>query len=88
LIDLRAQPWWTPADRAELELIAHRLVDGVFAHRTGCETCAAGDLPCPHVRAAIEAVVEWRDLRVLLSRAEWLRARQDELDQAAEAGRR
>jgi hypothetical protein len=85
--DLRQQPWWTPADRAELDAFAYGLVDAVDAHKAaGCEVCAAGYPPCPFVTEAIGGVVEWRDLRVLLSRAAWLRAWQDELDQAG--GRR
>jgi hypothetical protein len=39
-------------------------------NRRGCVKC----LPCRHLRAAIREVVEWRDARVLLSRAEALRA--------------
>jgi hypothetical protein len=81
--DLRAQPWWTPADRADLDAFAHELVDAVHAHRgAGCELCAAGYPPCPVVREAIKRVVEWRQGRMLLSRATWLRARQDKRDEA------
>jgi hypothetical protein len=81
--DLRDQPWWTPADQAELEVFAYKLVDGVYEHRAaGCEVCAAGYPPCPVVTEATERVVEWRERRIMLSRATWLRARQDELDQA------
>jgi hypothetical protein len=86
--DLRQQPWWTPADRAELDAFAQRLVDAVHAHRAaGCEVCAAGYPPCPVVTKAVEQVVEWRDRRIMLSRAKWLRARQNELDEAV-GGRR
>jgi hypothetical protein len=84
--DLRDQAWWSDADRAELDALAHELVAAVFEHReAGCEVCAAGFPLCPAVRAAIERVVEWREARILLSRAAWLVARQDRLDQAAEA---
>jgi hypothetical protein len=87
VIDLRQQPWWTPADRAELDAFTRLMVDAVYGHReAGCEVCAAGYPPCPVVREAIERVVEWRDRRALLSRAAWLRTRQDELDQAVLAG--
>ena len=89
MIDLRQQPWWTPADRAELDAFAYELVDAVHTHRdSGCELCAAGYPSCPVVRAAITRVVEWRDPRVLLSRAAWLRARQDRLDEAVSEARR
>jgi hypothetical protein len=87
VIDLRQQPWWTPADRAELAAFTRGLVDAVFTHRKAdCEVCAAGYPPCPVITNAIERLVEWRDVRILLSRAAWLRARQDCLDDAA--GRR
>jgi hypothetical protein len=76
--DLREQPWWTLADRAELDAIAHQLVDSVQSHRrAGCEVCAAGFPPCPKVQEAIAIAVEWRDARIVLSRAKWERARQD-----------
>lgn len=81
MTDLRSQPWWTEADRAELDVVVHLLVDGLAAHEeTGCTTCEAGYPPCPKVTRAIEAVVEWRDRRVLTSKAAWLRAIQDHLD--------
>jgi hypothetical protein len=79
VIDLRDQAWWTPADAAELDLIVRELVDNAFLHRSKCEICIAGER-CPKLRAAIEAVVEWRDLRVLASKAAWLRMIQDHLD--------
>jgi hypothetical protein len=85
--DLRDQPWWTPADQAELDAFAYGLVDAVDAHKAaGCEVCAVGYPPCPVVTEAIERVVEWREARRLLSLATWLRARQDERDEAG-AGR-
>jgi hypothetical protein len=39
------------------------------AHGDGCPRCN----PCVHVRNAIEEIVEWRELRVLRSKAAWLR---------------
>jgi hypothetical protein len=75
--DLRGQPWWTPADRAELDAIAHELVDTVFSHHeAGCRVCAAGWPPCPKVQKAIAVVEGWREARILLSRATWERSRQ------------
>jgi hypothetical protein len=38
-----------------------------------CVRCA----PCPHLQRAIAVVVEWRDVRVLLTRAEALRVERD-----------
>lgn len=81
--DLRAMPWWTAADAAELEVQVQELVDEVFEHRPGCGVCAAG-CACPVVRAAVEAVVEWRDDRMLRSRAAWLRVEQDQRDRDGE----
>jgi hypothetical protein len=79
--DLRAQPWWTEADRAELAVRTHELVVSAYAHReSGCEPCASGYPPCPFVLAVIAEVVTWRDDRILRSRAAWLRARQDRID--------
>jgi hypothetical protein len=86
--DLRSMPWWTPADRAELDVFVHELVADVDEHRqAGCDACAAR-MPCPFVVAAIERVVEWRDDRILRSKATWLRARQDWIDESAEVGNR
>lgn len=77
-VDLRSIPWWTPADRAELDVFVHELVDEVHWHReAGCRACRAGYPPCPFVAETIERVIEWRDDRVRRSRAAWLRVRQD-----------
>jgi hypothetical protein len=86
--DLRQQPWWTSADRAELDVRTHELVDSVAAHRgSGCEACASGYPPCPFIGAAIAEVVAWRDDRMLRSRAVWLRMRQDRVESAIEETR-
>jgi hypothetical protein len=84
--DLRQQAWWTPADCAELDAFTWALVDAVYAHReAGCELCTVGYPPCPVVGDAIERVIQWRQGRMLLSLAAWLRARQDERDEAVAA---
>ena len=44
-------------------------------NRRGCVRC----LPCPHLQAAIREVVDWREFRALLSRAEALRAQHEGL---------
>jgi hypothetical protein len=76
--DLRLQPWWTDADRAELDAITHELANSVRSHReAGCQACAAGFPPCPKVQKAIAVAVGWRDARILLSRAKWARSRQN-----------
>jgi hypothetical protein len=67
--------YWTDADQAELEVAIWELVSMIDEHRPTCETCAAGFPPCPVVAKAIEAVLEWRQRRALLSKAETLRQR-------------
>jgi hypothetical protein len=84
-VNLREQPWWTAADAAELDVLVHELVAAVEQHReTGCRTCAAGYPPCPGVQAAITVAIEWRETRILRSRARWERSRQDRLDKVME----
>ena len=76
--NLRSQPWWTAADAAEFDAIVHELIDSVSSHReAGCETCAAGHPPCPKVQKAIALTLEWREARILLSRAKWERTTQN-----------
>jgi hypothetical protein len=72
--------WWTDADQAELDVLTRALVDGIYEHRASCASCARGFPPCPHVRKAIEVVVDWRDARSKLSQARWLRWEQEFLD--------
>lgn len=48
------------------------------AHGDACVRCN----PCPSIRRAIEAVVEWREARDLRSRAESLRAEQNRREAA------
>jgi len=45
-----------------------------IAHGDSCARCK----PCPHLQTAIREVGEWREARILLSRAQALRAIQDE----------
>lgn len=70
--------WWTAADEAELQVLVHELVRVLWLHRDGCPDCRVdGALRfCGQARAAIEAALEWRDDRILRSKAAWLRARQ------------
>jgi hypothetical protein len=81
IADLRVQPWWTEADDAELDLLTAELVRVVFIHREHCATCRGerGVLYCDGIGEAIAAVLDWRDGRVLRSKAAWLRAREDEV---------
>ena len=67
--------WWTAADDAELDVIVWDLVRAGFAHRD-CLRCRELGAYCEPMRAAVEAVLDWRRARNLLSRAEHLRALQ------------
>lgn len=80
---------WTPADAAELDVLVHELADAYFEHRDRCDHCLAwrarlaGSTPCPYLGAAIEIVLEWRQKRLLLTRAEQLRLERRLITEAA-----
>lgn len=75
--DLSVQAWWTEADAAELDVLVHELVRVAMIHRERCSVCRGhGVLYCADMGEAIEAVLEWRDARILRSKAAWLRIRQ------------
>jgi hypothetical protein len=82
---LSSMPWWTDADTAELGALSFEFTRAVSIHREQCDTCRAGGPWCPVIRAAFDAVLEWRDSRRHRSRAAWLRARQDAADSVHEA---
>jgi hypothetical protein len=73
LRDLRAEVWWTEADAAELDVVAHAFVKAAYVHRERCGTCSSGGPWCLPLREALDGVVEWRHGRVLRSKAAWLR---------------
>ena len=57
-------PWWTEADQAEFDTAAWELV------------CVLdGDTDTVRRHEAIQALIDWRYRRNLLSKAEWLRRR-------------
>lgn len=72
---------WTPADAAELDVLLHELTGAYFDHRDRCAYCVAwrsntpGATPCPYLASAISIVLDWRERRQLLTRAENLRVR-------------
>jgi hypothetical protein len=66
-------PYWTVADQAELDALTWTLISDYFQHRPCCETCEAGYPPCPQLQAAIGAVLDWREARLWLSLARYLR---------------
>jgi hypothetical protein len=75
--------YWTPADQAELDVLVHGLVTDYSEHRQRCRACQPDPPPgiphpCPHLQAAIREVCYWREARILRSRAEALRAEQEE----------
>ena len=70
--------WWTEADQAELDLLTLELVRCSFAHREGCRTCQGPERPCAAMRDALAGVEEWRQGRILRSKAAYLRALEDE----------
>jgi hypothetical protein len=73
--------WPSPADEAEAEVVAVVLVREVRKHRETCQDCAqAGSaVYCHRVDRAIREAIEWAKLRAVLTRAEDLRAFQNEL---------
>lgn len=56
------------ADLAELDVLLWALVDGWDRHRRTCK-----ERPCPHLIESIAEVVDWREARMLLTKAQALR---------------
>lgn len=84
---LNQQPWWTPADQAELNLLTLELVHGMTWHFDNCPngyTTSHGSrhCDCPSIGQAIDTVLEWRESRVLHSKAAYLRHLQNQQDAA------
>jgi hypothetical protein len=73
---LRDQPWWTEADDAELDVLVRELVSVAGQHVNHCSVCSEGGPWCPGMVEAFEVVVDWRDGRILRSKAAWLRERE------------
>lgn len=72
---LTNQPWWTPADQAELDLLTYELVEAGERHAARAPDCCHGDLSrCDQYAHVIQTVLDWRDHRIADSRAAWLRA--------------
>ncbi len=69
---LTDQPWWTDADQAELDALLGEWVDGAIEHKTRCAICASGDV-CASVVDAWVIVWEFREQRIRVSKAQWLR---------------
>ena len=75
---LLEQPWWSEADQAELELLVREFVLVARVHAERCLRC--GPTWCATLRKAFQAVMDWREIRILRSRAAFYRARQDVTD--------
>jgi hypothetical protein len=84
-VDLRSQPYWSEADQSELDVLVFELVKAVHAHREGCSICRTGGPWCVPLVDGLEAVLDWREGRVLRSKAAWLRARQTLAEERAAA---
>lgn len=74
---LAGQPWWTEADQAEFDLLLLEFVKAALRHREGCAICRGGGPWCDPLYEAFEILVDWRDCRILQSKADWLRLRQE-----------
>jgi len=68
------EQWWTEADLAELDLVCWELVGAMRAHEENCLDCQLDAYGCATVRDLLDSVVEWRDRRLLLTKAQTLRA--------------
>jgi hypothetical protein len=76
-------PWWTDADQAELNAILWEFVECARTHKRDCAACRTAMTGwCVPLAEAWDAVEGWIARRQLLSRAEWLRARQKVRDAA------
>jgi hypothetical protein len=75
-------PWLTEADLAEIEVASRVLVNAVFEHKEKCSTCREDGRYCTPISEAIQAAVDWAEIRTLTSKAEALRAMQNRREAA------
>ena len=75
-------PWLTQADLAEMDVVSRVLVDAVFTHREKCATCHETGRYCTPISEAIQAAVDWAELRTLKSQAATLRLMQNRREAA------
>jgi hypothetical protein len=47
-------PWFTEADLAEIDVVAHALEDAIHAHRGRCSSCRETKRFCPPLTEAVE----------------------------------
>jgi hypothetical protein len=82
---VRAPPYWTAADDAELMVLVQELVDGIYEHNEKCSVCSLGEVWCSHVREAFDVVQDWIERRRAASFAAGMRDLQNDLDRKAAA---
>jgi hypothetical protein len=69
--------WLTAADLAEMDVVSRVLVNAVFEHKERCRACREDGRYCTPIAEAIQAAVDWAEIRTLTSKAEALRAMQN-----------
>ena len=70
-------PWLTEADLAEMDVVSRVLVNAAFEHKAKCAACREAGRYCGPIAEAIEAAVDWAELRTLKSKATALRSMQN-----------
>ena len=68
------EQWWTDADRAEIDLVAYKLVDAMKTHEEHCSECQAAGYGCAVIRDLLELTIRWRDSRLLTTQAQAIRS--------------
>lgn len=88
----RPLPYWTAADQAEQDIRLHRMVDFLHDHAHECRWCdnASNCIctnhgkptthTCDPCQEQIQGFLDWREERLLQSRAVWYRRVQDAAD--------
>ncbi len=79
---LTDQPWWTQADQAELDALWWEWCIGQAEHRDRCTACLEhervyGGQWCASLQAALQVVLDFRESRIRVSKAQWLRLTND-----------
>jgi hypothetical protein len=75
-------PWLTEANPAEIDVVAKVLTNAIYEHREKCAACREAGRGCTSIVAAIEAAIEWVELRTLKSKAATLRLMQNRREAA------
>jgi hypothetical protein len=74
VITITPARWWTEADKAELSLLVYEFTGAVALHDAQCGTCRARGEWCAALSDACNALLEWREGRMLASKAAFLRS--------------